>query len=158
MKKLEVFHNRCLRGILGISTVQQRRERITTIEVRRKIALHDSLEGIIMKHRLRWLGHVARMSESRIPKQLLFGWLPQPRPAHGPRKRWRDRVQQDLKCFNIDGSRWFELAQDRAAWRLDCRQGLAVFTQMQEERDTEKRAARCRRREASLPPCPKLWA
>ena len=116
--------------ILGISTVQQRRERITTIEVRRRIGLHDSLEDIIMKRRLRWLGHVARMSESRIPKQLLFGWLPQPRPAHGPRKRWRDRVRQDLKCFNIDESRWFELAQDRAAWRSDCRQGLAVFTQM----------------------------
>ena len=28
------------------------------------------------------VGHVARM-EDRIPKRLLFGWLPQRRPAHG---------------------------------------------------------------------------
>ena len=31
--------------------------------------------------RLKWLGHVAQMDE--VPKKLLFGWLPERRPAHG---------------------------------------------------------------------------
>ena len=38
------------------------------------------------------LGHVARMDEDRIPKRMLFGWLPQQRPAHGTKMRRRDRV------------------------------------------------------------------
>ena len=33
----------------------------------------------------------------RIPKKLLFGWLPQTRPAHGAKLRWRDKVRQDLR-------------------------------------------------------------
>ena len=43
-----------------------------------------------MKCRLQWLGHVARMFDSRIPKIIQFGWLPQPRPSFGPKRRWRD--------------------------------------------------------------------
>ena len=41
------------------------------------------------------------MSGDRIPKKLLFGWLPQTRPAHGAELRWRDKVRQDLKRFSI---------------------------------------------------------
>ncbi len=59
-----------------------------------EVCVHSSLEGLIVKRRLRWLGHVARMSQHRIP-----GWLPQTRPAHGPRLRWRDKIRQDLKGF-----------------------------------------------------------
>ena len=46
--------------------------------------LHYSLEGIIMKRSLRWLGQVVRMSKEKSPKQLLFGWLPKTRPTHSP--------------------------------------------------------------------------
>ena len=80
---LEVFHNRCLRAILGITTARQKMERITTIQVRKKFGMEEALEDLITAHRLRWLGHVARMENDRLPKQMLFGWLPQRRPAHG---------------------------------------------------------------------------
>ena len=55
---------------------------------------------LITARRLRWLGHVAWMDEERIPKKLLFGWLPERRPAHGT-MRWRDRVRKDLKRFGM---------------------------------------------------------
>ena len=82
-QKLEGFHNRCLRAILGITRARQRAERITTVRVQNMIGIPESLEDLITARRLRWLGHVARMEDNRLPKQILFGWLPQKRPAHG---------------------------------------------------------------------------
>ena len=37
--------------------------------------MDEALEDVVIGRRLRWLGHVARMQEDRIPKRLLFGWL-----------------------------------------------------------------------------------
>ena len=62
----------------------------------------------IRMRRLEWLGHLARMSDDRLPKSVLFGWLPEPRPRCGPRKRWRDVVQQDIKLINVAETDWYE--------------------------------------------------
>ena len=45
---------------------------------------------------------VATMNDNRVPKQLLFGWLPKTHPAHGPQVRWRDRARLDLKSFELE--------------------------------------------------------
>ena len=45
------------------------------------------------------MGHVARMADDCILKRILFGWLPQTRPAHGVKLRWRDKVKQTLRAF-----------------------------------------------------------
>ena len=61
--------------------------------------MKEALEDVLTVRRLRWLGHVARMKDNRTPKRLLFGWLPQRKPAHGTKLRWRDGVRKDLKKF-----------------------------------------------------------
>ena len=39
------------------------------------------------------------MSDTRYPKCLLFGWLPQKCPTHGAKLHWRGKVRQNLnKC------------------------------------------------------------
>ena len=68
-------------------------------------------------HCLRWLGHVARMDSSRLPKQVLFGELPSRCPSHGPRKRWRDVARSDLAVAGIPESDWYDVAQGRGEWR-----------------------------------------
>ena len=73
------------------------------------------VSDMLRKRRLQWLGHVSRMDEDRLPKQLLFGWLPQVRPAHGPRLRWKDRVADDLGKLGV--TEWYQLAQERTEWR-----------------------------------------
>jgi len=66
---------------------------------------------------------IARMCDDRIPKQILFGWLPQTRPAHGVKLRWCDKVKEDLKNFSISDS-CYHLAQDRCLWKQLIIEGL----------------------------------
>ena len=73
---MESFNNRCLRRVLGITKAQQLIGHITSAEIRRRFGMQETLEDVVVAKRLRWLGHVARMDDSRLPKRLLFGWLP----------------------------------------------------------------------------------
>ena len=65
-----------------------------------------------------------RMDEGRVPKRMLFVWLPQQRPTHGTKNRWRERARKDLKKFDIEEGSWYKLAQERESWRRSCRTGL----------------------------------
>ena len=117
-KKLDSFHHRCVRTVLGISNRQQWMNRITSREVRRRWGDQQTISQRLTARRLEWLGHLARMSETRIPQRCLFGWLPQPRPRGGPRRRWRDVVKTDLRKAGIEEDQWFDLANSsRARWR-----------------------------------------
>ena len=80
------------------------------------------------------------MNDFRLPKRILFGWLPQRRPAHGTKQRWRDKVRKDLKQFGIDESSWFRKAQDRLYWRAVCKDDLTACT---EERQRKRSAHGC---------------
>ena len=142
VRKLEVFHNRCLRGILGISAMQQRMEHISSVQLAKRFGMEESLEDMVMARQLCWLGHVARMSEERIPKKVLFGWLPQRRPAHGTKMRWRDRVRRDLRKFHIDENTWFKECQERPVWRRKCRDGLRETTKERLAEDEVRRSVR----------------
>ncbi len=141
-KKMEAFHNRCLRQIVGITSAQQRTELISSVQVACQFGMEESLEDIVIARRLRWLGHLARMDDHRLPKKILSGWLPQHHPAHGTRMRWRDRVRKDLKKFNIDERRWYLLAQDRSGWRRSCRTGLEDVTEARVAEDERRRRTR----------------
>ena len=88
LKKLDSFHNRCIRTIMGISNKQQWEQHITSVEIRRKWGDPETATLKVKKRRLEWLGHVARMPDHRIPKVCLFSWLPQRRPRGGLRLRW----------------------------------------------------------------------
>ena len=105
-KRLNTFHHRCIRTILGISNRQQWSERITMAEVRRRWGDEETVSEKVQKRRLEWLGHLARMPDHRLPKVMLFSWLPQPRPRCGPRKRWRDVVRKDLRNVEVGEHEW----------------------------------------------------
>ena len=101
--------------------------------------MEEALEDVITVKRLRWLGHLTRMKDDRIPKKLLFGWLPQRRPAHGTKLRWKDKVRKDLKKLmkKTVGSTLLK----REGWRARCKEGLDVCTRERLEKDRERQMA-----------------
>ena len=138
LKKLDSFHNRCVRTVLGVSNREQWSQRITSAELRRRWGDTETATVKVMKCRLEWLGHVAKMPENRTPKICLFSWLTQPRPRGGPRLRWRDVVRRDLRAMNVSEERWYDEATvSRARWRNTCREGLKNLTTVIGDQETQ---------------------
>ncbi|KAI8502470.1 hypothetical protein Bbelb_200580 [Branchiostoma belcheri] len=79
-------------------------------------------EVYLEQRRLRWLGHVSRMDQSRLPHQVLYGQLADGKRDRGrPKLRFVDVCRRDLKSFHI-GAAWESLAMDRTSWRCQLQQ------------------------------------
>ena len=62
-----------------------------------------SMFTLLKQRRMRWLGHVVRMDDRRIPKDLLYGELVQGKLPTGRRQlRFKDVCKGGLKVLNID--------------------------------------------------------
>ncbi|XP_065196613.1 uncharacterized protein LOC135828108 [Sycon ciliatum] len=119
LRSLNTFHHQCVRIIVGVSRRDQWDNRVTSVTMARTLGIDCDVADIIREYRLRWLGHVGRMNDDRMPKRVLFGELPATRPRHGPRKRWRDVIVDDLRSISppVPSDCWFDAAQDRSVWR-----------------------------------------
>ena len=134
LKRLDAFNNRCIRITLGISRKQQWVQRLTSQEIREHWGDVEIMAVKVTKRRLEWLGHVARMPDHRIPKQTLFGWLPESRPRGGPRRRWRDLIRRDLKVIEVEEEQWYrEATTSRAGWRAAYQVGMEEETTKQHQ-------------------------
>jgi hypothetical protein len=96
--RLEVFHRRCLRSILGVS----RRDGISIEELLRRTQLCN-IGTTIRRLRLRWLGHVMRMPGERVARQVLFGQLRGTRPVGSPPVTLRGLMRNDVLLLNGGG-------------------------------------------------------
>ena len=141
-KKLQGFHMRSLRRIMNIKW----QEKITNTEILKKAKI-PSLLATLIKRRLRWLGHIRRMTNNRIPKQVLFGELSDGKRARGrPKLRFKDLCKASMTDFKIKPDLWVEMASDRDMWRSAMRKGEAEFekaliTKMEDKRQRRKMPA-----------------
>jgi hypothetical protein len=71
----------------------------------------QTIETHIARRQMRWLGHVWRMPETRLPKQLLTAWLPQKRPVGRPELTYGQTVVRMTRAVEAAGG----LAQPAAA-------------------------------------------
>jgi len=74
----------------------------------------------IKGQRIRWLGHLERMEEDRMPKKIFTQELGGTRKRGRPRKRWKEEVERDLQVLGV--RRWRELLADRKKWKDIVRQ------------------------------------
>ena len=68
VRRLQPFHNRCIRCILGVSHRLQWRDHITTEQLALEFGMTEGMDVLLALRRLRWLGHVGRMEADRLPK------------------------------------------------------------------------------------------
>ena len=105
--KLERFQCRCLRTILGLhrdpgSFLLPSNSKVLTKAKATSMAL------IIQQRRLKWYGHICRMSPQQIPQFLMFGRLTSKRPRCGVEQRWLDRTSNNLLRWGLNWERAFE--------------------------------------------------
>ena len=123
VRLLERFHQRCLRSIMNIKW----HDYISNEDVLEEAQL-PSIESILLKHQLRWAGHVARMDDSRMPKAVLFGELKSGKRNLGaPKKRFKDQLKKQLSQADIPLSSWQAEATDRLAWRSTIQKASREF-------------------------------
>ncbi|CAF3323508.1 unnamed protein product [Rotaria sp. Silwood2] len=115
-RRINSFYMKCIRTIVGVNLG----DRISN-ETLLKITGQPPIENIIRRNRLRWFGHVNRMlnnnKEPSIVKKIMFSYFPtEKRPRNmGIRKRWEDKVQNDIEICQIKN--WRRDTLDRDFWR-----------------------------------------
>ena len=111
-----------------------------------------SMYAMLSQRRLRWLGHVSRMDDNRIPKDILYGELATgTRPTGRPALRLRDVLKRDLKAGGFDPSELELAASDRSGWRATTRTVIKEAERRRDIRWGEKRARRQQRLQSALP-------
>ncbi|KAK3509681.1 hypothetical protein QTP70_008422 [Hemibagrus guttatus] len=113
VKKLHAFMMRHLRSILKITWI----DKMTNKEILDRTGL-SSMEDLLIRKNLRWTGHLMRMPQDRLPKQILFSQLHVGHRKRGrPRLRYKDTIKRNLKQRNIKLESWAKLSKQRSEWR-----------------------------------------
>ena len=137
VKVLEQFQQRILRSILGVHW----QDRITNASILEQ-ADTPSIEAHIVKSQLSWAGHVRRMPDTRVPKQLLYAeFSSEERKTGGQWKRYKDQLKANLKKCGME-LQWENRADDRACCRRTSHMGVANLEQRRITMEAQKRERR----------------
>ena len=123
IKKLELFHMRALHSMRGIRW----QDHITNLEVLDKTK-STSIEVTIIKAQLRWVGHVIRTEECRMPRRLMYEELQAGKRNQGrPKLRYKDTVRANPQWCHINPRDLEGYAVDRPKWQGSVHTAAANF-------------------------------
>lgn len=104
IRTLDTFHLNHLRFILKVKW----QDMIPNTEILEKCKL-TGIEAMIITHQLRWAGHVHRMGDDRIPKQIMLSQLDRgTRDIGRPLQRHKDYLNYAMKKCEIPESKLTE--------------------------------------------------
>ena len=75
----------------------------------------EDIVRFIKAQRLRWLGHVMRMSQTRTPHAVYKTKMEGRRKPGRPRSRWSDETESDIRALRV--SNWRDKVQNRVLER-----------------------------------------
>ncbi|KAJ8047823.1 hypothetical protein HOLleu_06930 [Holothuria leucospilota] len=140
-RRLNSFHLRCIRRILGISL----EDKVPNTEVLSRAGL-PTMFTLLKQRRLLWLGHVRRMEDGRIPKDILNGELASGKRATcRPHVRFKDVCKRDMKALRLNTERWEDLAAIRSRWRSTLTKHLKTGEDRLISAEEDKRTRRNKR-------------
>ena len=146
-KRLNSFLLRCIHRILGISW----QDRVSSTEALSRANL-PSMFTLLRQRRLRRLGHVYRMEDGRIPKDILYGELASGRRSKGrPQLRYKEVRKRDMKALDINTESWVDLAADRMMWRSTLNQHLKTREKKLVNAEVGRRVCRKERNNSNVP-------
>ena len=95
VRKMEVFHNQCVRQMCHVTKFMQYKKHIKTTTLNDRVGL-PCIREMLAVRQLRWTGHVARMENNRAPRMLLTAFVQHKRPKGRPEQTFGHSLKKFL--------------------------------------------------------------